>query len=519
MLKKLLVGFSGSLALFAQPAFADPIKLESENIVLYGDVDPKRAQQTLRKMEIYRKLLMTLGGVDLAPDRKKLTIYAFDTDADLRKFAGIRGVAGLYTQGYDGPIMLTPLADTKKQDSFTNQVALHEYSHHVLHGYMDTAYPRWYDEGHANYLSTFTMNDGTLLVGRAAAKHARGLMKGGPKWVDVEDVISAIRVYPFADKGAKRGILLNQFYAQSWLYVHYLHSDKELSRRLGGYLDLINSGEEPLKAFEEGFGVSPQEFHKAARKYFEADQFKVQQFNPKSEFLSVKMKQKRLTKGELNLQMALGQRSFVGKKTLNSYSKRLNSFENEHGQTAQSYSARASYYINTQDFENALKYSQAALSKDPNGIDPLRVMGDVYFHKSHDKKFKEMKPTEPRIFELNDDLKKSIKYFDAALIENDEDYTSVSHLMSIYGASDIPLTSSALVAAEIYESIYWDANDVNGTLNLSNVLLKSGDKTRSCEYFKTAKKQAYNDPNKNKSSLYSRVKLMEPSFSKKCGLI
>jgi len=143
--------------------------------------------------------------------------------------------------------------------------------------------------------------------------------------------------------------------------VHYLHSDKELSRRLGGYLDLINSGEEPLKAFEAGFGVSPQEFHKSARKYFEADQFKVQQFKPKPEFLSVKMKQKRLTKGELDLQMALGQRSFLSKKTLNNFSKRLNSFENEHGQTAQSYSARATYYINTKDFESALKYSQAAL--------------------------------------------------------------------------------------------------------------------------------------------------------------
>ena len=129
-----------------------------------------------------------------------------------------------------------------------------------------------------------------------------------------------------------------------------------------------------------------------------------------------------------------------------------------------------------------------------------------------------MEPTEPRLFKFNDDLKQSIKYFDAALIENDEDYTSVSHLMSIYGASDIPLTSSALVAAEVYESVYWDANDVNGTLNLSNILLKSGNTTRSCEYFQTVKKQAENVPNRKKSRLFNRVKLMEPRFSDKCDL-
>ncbi len=518
MMKKLLVGISSSILLMASTAHADPLKVESENIVLYGDVKLNQAKQTVEKMEVYRKLIMTLGGVKPTPDRKKLTIYAFDSDSGLSKFTGTRGIAGLYTQGYDGPIMLTPLADSKKQNSFTNQVALHEYSHHVLHGYMDTAYPRWYDEGHANYLSTFTMRDGTLMVGRAAAKHARGLMRGGPDWVDVEDVISAIRVYPFADKGSKRGLLLNQFYAQSWLYVHYLHSEKELSSRLGYYLELINSGEEPIKAFEEGFGITPQEFHEAARDYFEDDRFNVQQFQPKAEFMAVNMKSTRLSKAELNLQMALGQRSFVNKKTMNDYGKKLNVFEKKNGQTAESLAARATYFINAQDFDQAVLYSQAALSQDPDGIEPLRVMGDVYFHKSHDLKFEDLEDTEPRIFELNDDMKKSIQYFEAALLENDEDYTAVSHMMSIYGASDIPVTPVATYAAEVYEDVYWDSNSVSGTLDLSNILMKSGKTIRACEYFKTAKKQAETDPNRDKFSLYNRVKLMEPNFSGQCDL-
>lgn len=516
-MKKFLLGVS-SLFLSASLAYADPLVAESENIILYGDVNPKQAKETVEKMEIYRRLIMTLGGVKPIADKKKLTIYAFDNDSELRKFTGMGGIAGVYTQGYDGPIMMTPLAGSNKQNSFNNQVALHEYSHHVLHGYMDTAYPRWYDEGFANYLSTFTMRDGTLQVGRAAAKHARGLMRGGPKWVDVEDVISAIRVYPFADKGRKRGVMLNQFYAQSWLYVHYLHSNKELSSRLGPYLDLVNSGVEPIKAFEEGFGISPQDFHEDAKEYFENDKFKVQQFQPKAEFMAVNVKRKRLTKPQLNMKMALGQRSFLSKRTVNSYGKKLSSFEKEAGQTAQSMAARATYYINTQEFDEALSYAQAALEKSPSGLEQLRVIGDVYFHKSHDKKFEDLEDTEPRIYELNDDMKKSIQYFEAALIQNDEDYTSVSHMMSIYGASDISVTSAGRNAALVYEEIYWDANDVSGTLNLSNVYMKSGKIIEACEYFDTAKKQAETDPNKDKDSLYNRVKLMEPKFAEKCDL-
>ncbi|MDB2439011.1 hypothetical protein N9W89_09870 [Hellea sp.] len=517
MIKKLVLGISSSLLLMASAAHADPLMAESENIVLYGDVNPNQAKETIEKMEIYRKLIMTLSGVKPTPDKQRLTIYAFDNDSQLRKFTGRRGIAGVYTQGYDGPIMMTPLADTNKQNSFNNQVALHEYSHHVLHEYLDTAFPRWYDEGFANYLSTFTMRDGTLQVGRAAAKHARGLMRGGPDWVDVEDVISSIRVYPFADKGSERGVLLNQFYAQGWLYVHYLHSDKELSNRLGPYLELVNSGVEPVKAFEQGFGISAQDFHDAAREYFENNKFEVQQFQPNDDFMEVAISRKRLTKAELDMKMALGQRSFLNKSTLNSYGKKLSSFESEAGQTAQSLSARATYYINKQEFDMALQSAQAALAMDPDGLEPLRVMGDVYFHKSHDLEFEDLEDTDPRTYTLNEDMKKSVEYFEAALRQNDEDYTSVSHMMSIYGAADTPVTSVARYAAIVYEDVYWDANDVGGTLNLSNIYMKSGKTKEACEYFDTAKKQAETDPNKDKSSLYNRVKLMEPNFTGKCA--
>jgi len=406
MFKKLLLGISGSVLLMASSAHADPLMAESENIILYGDVSPKQAKETVQKMEIYRKLIMTLGGITPTADKKKLTIFAFKDDSSIRKFTGINGIAGVYTHGYDGPIMMTTLAGSNKQDSFNNQVALHEYSHHVLHGYMKTAYPRWYDEGFANYLSTFTLKDGTIQIGRAAAKHAKGLMRGGPDWVDVEDVISAIRVYPFSDKGRKRGLLLNQFYAQGWLYVHYLHSNKELSPRLGDYLELVNSGVEPIKAFEDGFGISPKEFHAAARKYFRDNKFQVQQFQPKAEFMDVKVKRKRLTKPELNMKMALGQRAFLRKKNAGEYSKKLNSYESG-------------------------------------------------------------------VFTLNDDMKKAVQYFETALRQNDEDYTSVTHMVSLYGASDIPVTPAARNAALAFEEVYWDSNDVSGTLDLANIHMKS----------------------------------------------
>jgi len=500
-----------------------PLKAESKNIILYGDVSPKIAKQTLEKMEIYRRLIMTLGGLDpYIDDEEKITIYAFESGAQLRSYVGNRGVAGLYTSDYEGrPMMATTIASNEKQNSFDNQVMLHEYSHHVLHYYMEGSYPRWYDEGHANYLGCFKMYEGNVLeMGSACAKHARWLMGDGFKWVDIEDVISAIRVYPFSDKSPrKRGMMMNQFYAQSWLYVSYLQSNTQLNRRLGSYLDLIRGGNDPIEAFEEGFGVKAKDFHKAAKKYFESDKFSVQQYRPGPDFFKVKVSRKKLSAGEVNMQMALGQRNFLYNKSIRSaYAKKINSFEKEFGQTSESLNARSLYHQYNESFDDAISYAKSALGLERDNINSLRILGDIYFHKSHDSKFEELEDTEPRLYTLNEDLEISINHFETVLKYNDEDFTSTDHLLRIYGSSDIPLTSAARNAAIVYEEVHDKGFDPSQTLNLANVYLKSGKLTAACKYFETVKKQAETDPDKDKYSLFNHVELLKPSFEEQCEI-
>jgi tetratricopeptide (TPR) repeat protein len=344
-------------------------------------------------------------------------------------------------------------------------------------------------------------------------------MKGGFKWVDIEDVISSIRVYPFSDKsGRKRSIMMNQFYAQSWLYVAYLQANTQLNKRLGNYLDLINSGTEPVEAFEEGFGIKAKDFHKAAKKYFQSNKFSVQQYRPGPDFFKVKVSRKKLSVGEVNMQMALGQRNFLGNKsTLSSYVKKIGSYEKEFGQTSQSMNARSLYHQYNKNYDDAISYAQSALGLEQN-INSLRILGDIYFHKSHDSKFEELEDTEPRLYTLNEDLEISINHFETVLKYNDEDFTSTDHLLRIYGSSDIPLTSAARNAAVVYEEVHDKGFDPFQTLNLANVYLKSGKLTAACKYFENVKKQAETDPNKDKYSLFNHVELLKPAFEKQCEI-
>ena len=140
---------------------------------------------------------------------------------------------------------------------------------------------------------------------------------------------------------------------------------RQLNRRLGAYLDLIRGGNDPIEAFEEGFGVKAKDFHKAAKKYFESDKFSVQQYRPGPDFFKVKVSRKKLSAGEVNMQMALGQRNFLyNKSTRPAYAKKINSFEKEFGQTSESLNARSLYHQYNENFDDAISYAKSALGLD-----------------------------------------------------------------------------------------------------------------------------------------------------------
>jgi len=195
-------------------AFAN-IEVKSENIIFYGDVKEKEAKRLVRNLEIYRAVILTLSKVKNRPDDVPLRIYAFKNGSQLNKFAESR----------------------VSKDS----------------------YPRWYDEGFANYLSTFMIDGDVVTIGSPNVSHGLSL-KQGP-WLDPETVLGAIHRYPTTRR-------IDKFYGQSWVYVHYLQNTPELSAKLPVYLKLLKEKKDPLQAFETGFGLSVEEFHKRARVYW-----------------------------------------------------------------------------------------------------------------------------------------------------------------------------------------------------------------------------------------------------------
>lgn len=59
-----------------------------------------------------------------------------------------------------------------------------------------------------------------------------------------------------------------RFYAQSWLFVHYIFNTEGMTAKFQAYVRAQRLGATPAEAFQTGFGMSPSEMQSALRAYF-----------------------------------------------------------------------------------------------------------------------------------------------------------------------------------------------------------------------------------------------------------
>ena len=275
-LKRVLAALLGWCAAVSGAA-ADWVRAESENFVFHGKVAPERARETVRELEVFRSTVLALMGADGAvPEVRKVHVFGERDVRGVRRLTGMRGVSGVYTKGDDYPVFVTLAGGRRRQADSARMVALHELTHHILAAHTARFYPRWYDEGFAEYLSSFTLEGDLVTVGEPASAH--GLILNRRGWTDADLVFGSVAAYPFESGGHVQALRAGYFYGMSWLGVHYLMNTPDLGRRIDDYVTLVNAGVEPIRAFEEGFGLTPSAFRKRIHAYWQKNAFGVAQF-------------------------------------------------------------------------------------------------------------------------------------------------------------------------------------------------------------------------------------------------
>lgn len=487
-------------------AFAK-IEVKSENIIFYGDVKEKDAKRLVKNLEVYRSVILSLSNVENRPDDVPLRIYAFKKGSQLNKFAESRGIAGLYKDTPEGPIFLTVSAGGFKKNKWSSQVALHEYSHHVLHALSTDNYPRWYDEGFANYLSTFMIDDDVVTIGSPNVSHGLAL-KQGP-WLDPETVLGAIDRYPTTRR-------IDKFYGQSWVYVHYMQNTPELSAKLPAYLKLLKEKKDPLQAFETGFGLSIEEFHKRARVYWNKNLFSVASYKASEVLLDHDIEAREISDTAFNFAYAKTKANFLKKKDAIKFADKYENFESALGDNQDFLLMISQAAMMGEDYKRAKTYLTKAIKTGKINSQLLHQRADLAYHKLVSEQFEGIPDNQVKIFKTDKALAKAVQYFEEAFMLKEGNRTMDMHLLDLLGRSSSPVSEASMKAVERNYNLHLKPSNVGEYISVANVMARQEQKIRACDNYTYAKGrvEGYEDRNVNDDA--ARLLKFEQDFPGYC---
>jgi hypothetical protein len=242
------------------------LRFETPNFVIFSSSDEAYSRAELIALEGFHNLLTRL----MPPASKsalKLNVYMAGNERDFDMAmpgAGGSSVAGFYTGSIEEVIAVTTkrsgglsVRNTQRAtDSRT--ILFHEYAHHYMMANQRVAFPGWYVEGFAEFLSTAEFTDKGVYIGKFTPDRAMWLGQGD--WVDIKTFLSKA-------PHELRGLDVIRFYSQAWLATHYLFNSLERSKGFDRYVSALAAGGDVLGAFEASFGISPEAFDNELRVY------------------------------------------------------------------------------------------------------------------------------------------------------------------------------------------------------------------------------------------------------------
>lgn len=238
-------------ALGGVPASAAWYEARSPHFVVYADGSAASVETTARQLEQFDAAIRRVQRMEDPPEThaNPLTVYVAPTVTTVQRLCGgCANVYGFYRPSVSGSAAFTPRTAPNAQSAGALSpriVLLHEYGHHLLLGNYAAAYPAWFSEGYAEFVSTATFEKDSIMVGRAANHRAYSLLEGSQ--------LPAAALFASATRRMTESDV-ESVYARGWLLTHYITFNADRSRQFSAYLKRLNDGEPSLDAATAAFG-------------------------------------------------------------------------------------------------------------------------------------------------------------------------------------------------------------------------------------------------------------------------
>ena len=235
------------IAVTPAPALAEWRRAESQHFVVYSDGSERSLRDYAAKLERFDALLTSRFGGATA-EARRLPVYLVADGRALRvAVPGLPpGIAGYYSASDTDVFAVLVRGES-------DDILLHEYSHHVMARAGDVPYPGWFREGFAEFFATATVTEsGEASFGLPDRGRLYALQQN--RWLPMDVVLRADGSLGI-DSNADRGM----YYAQSWALTHWLLADTGRVRNLSAYVTAVNSGRDPVEAWQAIYSMTPDQ--------------------------------------------------------------------------------------------------------------------------------------------------------------------------------------------------------------------------------------------------------------------
>jgi tetratricopeptide (TPR) repeat protein len=284
-MKRFVFPLAVTLCLFVVVAQCNPVaakdnwvSIRTKNFFLIGNGNEKDIRQVALKLEQFREAFTILFPKIRFNTPVPTTVVVFKSKSSYAPFRPSPNLAGYFQPGPDvNYITLTTDVGSSdpyavklsgSQDPFT--VIFHEYTHLLVNNTFKSA-PLWFNEGLAEYYSTFKMEDQQkFALGTAIGNHVYLLRDS--KMLPLKTLFEVDHTSPHYNESKKQGI----FYAQSWAFLHYMLIGKSgKAEQFTKFLDLTAANVPKEEAFQQAFGMSYDAMEKELRNYVKQDRYNV----------------------------------------------------------------------------------------------------------------------------------------------------------------------------------------------------------------------------------------------------
>jgi tetratricopeptide (TPR) repeat protein len=242
------------------------VSIQTKNFFLLGNGSEKEIRQVGLKLEQFRLVFMRVFPNIRFNTPVPTTVIVFKSDDSYGPFKPNPNIAGYFQPGPDVNYITLTTELRGEQDPFS--VIFHEYTHLLVNNTFEKA-PLWFNEGLAEYYSTFKMTDDQkVAIGTAIGNHV--LLLRDSKILPFKTLFAVDHNSPHYNESKKQGI----FYAESWALLHYLLIGKTgMSEQLAKFLTLIDAGVPVDQGFQQAFGMPFEAMEKELRNYVKQDRY------------------------------------------------------------------------------------------------------------------------------------------------------------------------------------------------------------------------------------------------------